>query len=293
MPFAPNLLHLQAARGATAWIRGLMVKNAISPIFAVGLVGGLLVACGSSSDAGEHGAASAVSAADETCTATFHWLQKDAYKNTGGRTSALWPPHTTTMIDVVCKDASGNQTYTTSAFKENHGTKPGDLDASGRAYLDDVKQATATGSRASVQGLLDAYAGCACDATTQFLGMDSVKEDLTVQNIVAKFADYAALHLTCSGDKTTEDVVGMMKAGDIEGVLAAYPGCAWQSGYGALDGLEQAAGTLFPDLSKYHVCNNDAELEAQLFQTFAKNGTAPACDSTSKLCSGPTFFYSP
>jgi hypothetical protein len=41
------------------------------------------------------------------------------------------------------------------------------------------------------------------------------------------------------------------------------------------------------------VCNNDAKLEAALFAQFAADGTAPACDSSSKTCKGPSFFYSP
>src|ERR1700722_18239778 len=37
--------------------------------------------------------ADASSPANESCYGVFTWLQKDAYSNTGGRSTALWPPH--------------------------------------------------------------------------------------------------------------------------------------------------------------------------------------------------------
>src|SRR5262245_29962560 len=64
----------------------------------------LVFACGGSKDSPGEGSqnVSGKEGPAETCTATFRWLQKDAYKNTGGRSTALWPPHTTTVLDVQC-----------------------------------------------------------------------------------------------------------------------------------------------------------------------------------------------
>jgi hypothetical protein len=260
-----------------------------------------VVACGGSDGPTSDGTASAVGTKPETdpakaaesCTATFRWLQKDAYKNTGGRTSSAWPPHTTTQLDVRCVDAKGNETFSTSAFRENHGSKPGQLDANGKPLLDEVRHTDATGTRDQVLALVDSYKGCECDPTTQFLSMDVAKEDVSMQKILAGFADYTSAHLGCSGGVTTQDVVGKLQSGDFEGALAGFQSCEWASGYGWLDGLTQSAKGVLPDLSAYHVCNNDAKLEAALFAQFTTNGTAPACDSTSDVCKGPAFFYQP
>ena len=83
--------------------------------------------CGSSgagADAGLDG--STEGGAGEICTATFRWLQKDAYKSTPGRNSALWPPHTTTTLSVECGGADGGY-----AFHDNHGTAPTATDDAG------------------------------------------------------------------------------------------------------------------------------------------------------------------
>jgi hypothetical protein len=257
---------------------------------------GVALACGGSGDQVASGSDSNVNAregAPETCTASFHWLQKDAYKNTGGRTTALWPPHTTTTLDVRCTSADGKETFTASAFKENHGTKPGTLDPNGKPFLVDVKHVEAKGTRDQLTKLLDAYKRCDCEAATEFLSMDMVKEDLTMKKILEAFADYAGQHLSCSGDATTNDVVTLLKNAEYERVLAALPSCTWEKDYGFLEGLTSAAQGVLPDLSKFHVCNNDAKLEAALFARFAADGTTPACDAATDTCKGPAFFYSP
>ena len=54
---------------------------------------GATVTSGTGGNADEAQAMTA--APDDSCTATLHFLQKDAYKDGAGRSSDLWPPHTT------------------------------------------------------------------------------------------------------------------------------------------------------------------------------------------------------
>jgi hypothetical protein len=262
-------------------------------LIALALLSVAAVACGSSHGASADGSESDVTASDETCTATFHWLQKDAYKNTGGRSTALWPPHTTTTLEVHCADASGKETFSTNTFKENHGTKPGQVDANGKPFLVETKKADAKGTREQIAKLVDAYQSCGCDASTQFLSMDLVKDDLSSKKILLAFATYAEKHLTCTGDTTPQDVLLMIQNDEFEQAATAIAGCTWAAGYSFEDGMKTAAAGVLPDLSKFHVCNNDAKLEAALFSQFTADGTAPACDATADTCKGPAFFYTP
>jgi hypothetical protein len=251
-----------------------------------------VAACGGAHDRSD-GAESDLVSQSEKCTATFHWLQKDAYKNTAGRSTALWPPHTTTTLEVHCVGANGQETFSTNTFKENHGTKPGQLDANHKPLLEEVKRTEATGTRDQMDKLVDAYQSCGCDAATQFLSMDMVKDDLSTKKILAAFAEYAAKHLTCAGERKVQDVALMLANEEFEQALTVIPTCSWGAGYGFEDGLRSAAAGILPDLSKFHVCNNDAKLEAALFAQFTTDGSAPACDSTGDTCRGPAFFYNP
>jgi hypothetical protein len=245
-----------------------------------------------SSDDGS-GSSGAQAATDETCTATFHWLQKDAYKNTGGRTSSAWPPHTTTQVDVVCNDADGNETFRTSTFQSNHGTEPGAVDANGRVYLDEVKTDSTTAPRATLQQFVASYKQCECDPETTFLSLDSAKGD-TEKAILGEVENYVTAHLICTGDVATSDVVTMIDTGDYAGALAAATNsCSWEAGYGFADGFKQATTAVVSSLSEYHVCNNDAQLQAGLWTTLTSSGQVAACDNTSTICHGPSFFYNP
>ena len=284
------------------WIRG-------SRLFAVGAALVALAGCaanagpqtdstsssveqGKSPSDGNAASDGAGSESSETCTATFRWLQKDAYKNTGGRTDAAWPPHTTTAVDVVCADADGNETFRTSAYRENHGTAPGAVDANGRQYLDEVKTATTSAPRATLQAFVASYKDCECAPETTFLSLDSVKGD-TEKQILGEVENYVSAHLVCSGSVATSDVVSMIDSGDYAGALAASSSCSWEEGYGFADGFKQATSAVVSSLSDYHVCNNDAKLQAGIWDTLVSNGEVAACDNTGAACHGPAFFYNP
>jgi hypothetical protein len=235
------------------------------------------------------GGGAGADAGSETCTATFAWLQKDAYKETGGRSSPLWPPHTTTTLDITCDGQ-----VVRSAFRENHGTKPDAVDKNGDVFLVKVASKDVTGKRAALEALTDSYEKCEC--ATKFLSMDSLG-DTTIQLVVKEVSDYIAAHLTCTGAVDANGLVTILQHGDIEGVLGVLPNCTWAAGFDWSNGFDTALQKIIADaqeaLSDYHVCNNDAELEATLFEDFDKTGQPGTCALDSALCHGPKWFYEP
>jgi hypothetical protein len=226
---------------------------------------------------------------NQSCTATFTWLQKDAYKETAGRSSDLWPPHTTTQIDVSC----GGQVVK-SAFRENHGTKPSDKDATGALFLVPVGTMEANATWSEMEPMLSAYESCECG--TGFLSMDALG-DAAVQKLVAEIEQYVLAHLACTGAVDAPGLVQKLKAGDIAGVLAVLPSCTWEAGFDWSLGFDDALGKVIAaakeTLADYHVCNNDAELQATLFDGFRKTGAVTACDGSGATCHGPKWFYAP
>jgi hypothetical protein len=96
-----------------------------------------LTACGDDESTSGSGASSNNT---QDCTATLHFLQKDAYRDGAGRSSPLWPPHTTTVLDYYCQEnAAGDATNV------NHGTAPDDTDAMGQVILDETGTVAVSG----------------------------------------------------------------------------------------------------------------------------------------------------
>jgi hypothetical protein len=267
------------------------------------LLAALAAGCGTdhgstTADAPGGGKADQISSTDERCAATFHWLQKDAYRSTAGRTSELWPPHTTTTLEVSCTPAGASEAQlVVRAYRENHGTAPDAVDADGNVFLVDVKQsAPVTGTREELLRLVDAYRGCECAPRTRFLSLDSLQDE-AVAGVVAEVSKYLGAHLTCDNGVQVAQLVAWLRMGQIEPLVAALPGCSWESGFRLSDGFDAAAQQVLQDaadgLEGYHVCNNDAELQSALFAAFANDHTIGACDASSPLCSGPQWFYRP
>jgi hypothetical protein len=221
------------------------------------------------------------------CEVTFRWLQKDAYANRAGRTSELWPPHTTTVIDVACR---GMEPY--SKFRANHGTAPGDVDAAGTPILVEVKRSPPVrASRPRTLDLLTAYQACECEPTTAFLSTSAVDQGKG-QALLASLAGYLQAHLSCP-DLDVAQLAASVQKGEFDRVLEAVSSCTWDTGEGWAAGFETASKTVLgADFANYHVCNNDAQLEAALFDTFASGAPIQACGD-SPLCHGPKWFYTP
>jgi hypothetical protein len=241
---------------------------------------------GSGGETGAGGDASSSSGGAEVCEATFRVLQKDAYKETAGRSSDLWPPHTTTVLEVTCDGDAVDD-----AFEANHGTEPGQTDANGDVILVEVASYAVEGSRAELSDLLAAYADCDCEAETEFLSLDSLQGDLA-EGLMETVLGYVQTNLTCPGDDL-DALLGALQAGDFETAVTIFPTCEWVGGASFEQGLSEAftevvaaTGALLDD---YHVCNNDAAVQMALFDGFAADGTltCPGGD----LCHGPLWFY--
>lgn len=239
------------------------------------------------SDATTGGDATSTSSGEaETCTATFRVLQKDAYKETAGRSSDLWPPHTTTVIEVACDGEVIDE-----VFQANHGTAPGDVDAAGDVIL--VEQATyeAVGTRAELGDLLDAYLACSCESETEFLSLDSLQGELA-EGLLGTVIGYVETNLTCPGT-TLDDLVAALEMGDVETATAIFPTCTWAGGTSFEAGLSEAFAEIVAEtgelLADYHVCNNDAAVQMALFDRFAADGSL-AC-ARGDACRGPLWLY--
>ena len=253
----------------------------------------LVAACGGTppaepAPAGDPGKADAISGGRADCTATFRWLQKDAYASRAGRTSDLWPPHTTTVLDVACGDSRPR-----SIVRENHGTSPGQKDADGQEILVEVKRSAAVPATASqIDALVGAYRACECAPATAFLSMDDLGQD-RVAMLLRSLASYVEAHMICDGLGAGE-LGGMIAAGSVADAVAALSSCVWDSGDDWATGFQAAAQQILgAENDRYHVCNNDAELEAALWDGFAAGREVTACDAKSPLCLGPKWFYAP
>lgn len=228
-----------------------------------------------------------------SCEATFEWLQKDAYKDTAGRSSELWPPHTTTTLAVACKGST-----VASAFQANHGTEPGQKDANGDVILVNTKSARVTGSKSRLTALVDAYKVCSCDGEggTQFLSLDSIKDEAT-QGLIDKLAGYTEANLTCSGERSSSDLAALLRAGNLNEFLAGLEGCQFPAGTTFSGGFDEATTQLIADakeaLAGYHVCNNDAALQAKLIETYQQSGQVAPCTPSDDICKGPRWLYTP
>lgn len=230
------------------------------------------------------------------CEATFVWLQKDAYKETAGRSSPAWPPHTTTTLDAYCTTRSAGRQKLGGAFQANYGTEPGAVDKNGKVFLVEVKRETVKGSKTSMLRLLDAYKTCGCDPD-KFLSMDKLKGDVGDQllaDVVKTIEDNTKLTCTASGGKTS--LVEALKVGDFEKAIAIVPTCTFDGGDlgSTLDqALAEVAKGTQKTLADYHVCNNNAALQSALLDGFKTKGDVQACSAKSPLCSGPKWLYNP
>jgi hypothetical protein len=225
-----------------------------------------------------------------SCEARFRYWQKDAYRETAGRDFPYWPVHTTTELQVVCD----GETLVTRSMP-NHGTDVGQLDANGEVILVETREAmVARGSKVELLALVDAYATCSCDDATTFLSLDTVGETLG-RDLRLALEEYLREQLECSSD--LDVALAAIQRGDLEGGLAAIEACTWKDGGSFAEGLDTAAAALASTASQklddYHVCNNDAELQADLFDRFRSSAVVSPCNAGSALCRRPTWFYEP
>ena len=249
----------------------------------------LLLGCGN--DAGTADADAGADALDEICTATFSWWQKDAYLDAAGRSTGLWPPHTTTTLTVACGAPGEVALPVAGAEMVNHGTSTTAATDEGAQILALMRAETTTGARDELLGLVAAYEQCECGTT--FLSMDTLSDD-AVMELVTELATYLTANMTCpEEDGGVDQLVADLEAGDIAAVLSMVPDCSftagsWQEGLdAALTAVIAASSDVLAD---YHVCNNDALLQAGLWDGFLASGVSGSCDTTASLCAGPAWY---
>jgi hypothetical protein len=259
------------------------------PVVGVAFACTVKVKHGAGGSSGGHGG----SPASPDCTAEFVWLQKDAYKDTPGRTTSLWPPHTTTTLSVTCPGESQPASY---VYQENHGTPPTGTDDAGALLLTEMRSDTVTGSKAELLDLVTAYEACVCDPVTMFLSMDSLS-GAAAQDLMKSVVAYFQTNLSCPNSGGTAALVSEIEQGDFATAISQFPACTWNDGATFVDGLNQALAAFLQGtketLAGYHVCNNDATLQATLFEGFKATGAITACDKSSATCQGPIWFYNP
>ena len=229
------------------------------------------------------------------CRAVLRRLQKDAYRETGGRTSTFWPPHTTTSLEVWCDNVRVGY-----ASMNNHGSAPDDVDVDGNPLLEESCNGQVDGTKDELLQLLANYQKCEC--ATTFLGLDSVKSDL-IPELLASVATQMKSGLTCPDAATLDQVVAFVQdrgvVGTDDGIggmahfLALVAQCSWTSSSWP-DVLQNALQSAFTTdgkpLNGYHVCNNDSDIQTNLFNAFVSGQAVPTCDAHDALCAGPSLF---
>ncbi len=224
------------------------------------------------------------SSGGDECTATMRWMQKDAYAEYAGRTSNAWPPHTTMELRVNC--GSG----TSVSEQVNHGTAVSATDPSGTPILVRVKTESVDGTEAEMTALANAFDSCHCNGT-QILSMDSLSDPL-VQDVIGDIRGYVTANMQCTG-ATPAEIAAMLQGGDADAALVELDNCTWNTGHSWETAFETALASSGGNLDGYHVCNNDAMLQADLWDGFASGAGVTSCSLNAPVCSGPEFFYTP
>ncbi len=222
------------------------------------------------------------------CSLRMEWLQKDAYREGPGRSSPFWPPHTTMLLSVRCPGEADR------AFVDlNHGTSPDAVAPDGTPILATVAASEEVAPRGAALALAEAFTACECG--TDFLSLDALDAGL-VEQVVGELAGWLDGKLTCP-DPGLPGLVGLLQGGDVDGALALAAQCDFVPGADWGQGFDEALGavlmTLQAELASYHVCNNDARLQAALWWDFVGDGVVGACDAASVGCNGPAWYYEP
>ena len=220
---------------------------------------------------------------DEPCRGTFRWMQNDAYADVGGRNNDYWPPHTTTIFEVACGDRLER-----SFVMVNHGGPHDATDAAGTPILEEVGRSAKTGTRAELLAVGETIRDCKC--SNEFLSTATVEEE-TERELIGSLAAVAERRLECPTADARSAVLEGLRAPDLERVIESFAGCSWEGGNeAAFDRALEAAGE---KLEGYHVCNNDARLQAELWARFQSGRGVPRCEPAAAVCNGPLWFYEP
>jgi len=225
----------------------------------------------------------------EIHSGTLTVMQKDAYSNNPGRNNLIWPPHTTTVFEWT----DGKQ------VQLNHGTAPDEKNANGELLLDVVKVYHFTGKREDLEKLEQVYINAICDIengkpSNTFLSMIEGKTELekVVLESLGEFITDDSNNFS-HGNLTKEAVLQIISSGDVSKLMPLLQ----NSGLSEIQILtafniilKNSFIKLGNDLSNYHVCNNDAELQVELIKNFINTGKVQMPD---RRCTGPMIYYFP
>ncbi|MFK7823734.1 MAG: hypothetical protein AB8G05_06245 [Oligoflexales bacterium] len=215
------------------------------------------------------------------CTISFHWYQKDSFQNYPKRIAKFWPPHTTTELDIQCQ---GESSFSNKHAQNNHGTGP-DKIVHGIQVLQKIKTVLIKSTEAAARDLDRAYRSCECSGT--YFSMEELNGES--RKVFSALAENTSRILNCS---ERSRVVEDLKKGKISKDLLVSCGAAskqdWEKSF------NDALSHLSDPLDSYHVCNNDAMLQANLIEEFVTKGKVVACGGDSNaVCRGPKVFYEP
>lgn len=222
---------------------------------------------------------------DKVYTATFSVLQKDGYSNIAGRTSALWPPHTTTVFSWSLG----------SAVQLNHGQAIDVVDKKGNFLLEEVEVYSLSGTANDFSALQEAYMNAACDADNKLVfGISIASSNLEkavldgVKEMVRADASFKT-----AGFVSKDSLLALFEQREYGLVVKELPNCNWKQS----DWKTAFETSLATELAKegktsadYHICNNDAYLQVELIKNFIATGKV---ELNIGSCDGPRWYYAP
>ena len=220
-------------------------------------------------------------------TGTLTVMQKDAYSDVAGRSSDLWLPHTTTVF----------KWSNDSVVQVNHGTAPGEVDANGNEFLVIVKTYTFTGTKNQIEALQTAYESATFDigTTNKFLNLTDGTGVLETSFItgIRNYITNGAAGIPDNGDISRDSLVALFDAGLYKEFGEHLPSFSWdQAKWNYV--LETVLGNVLTaigeNLSDYHVCNDDADLQVRLIKNFIATGKI---EVPAKVDDGPMMYFTP
>ena len=223
---------------------------------------------------------------EKTYDGTLTVLQKDAYSDVAGRSSDLWPPHTTTVFEWE----NGKE------VQLNHGTSPEETDANGNLFLVETKVYSFSGTKSQMESLQAKYKEAIYDDDTHhFLNLEDGTAALE-QSFLTGIKEYmidGTNGLTITGPVSIDSLITLFEIGDYYSFGSALPNCNWtQSNW--IIAFESVLGDVLGDLGEnledYHVCNDDASLQVGLIKNYISTGKV---EIPAKLNDGPMMFYTP
>jgi len=220
------------------------------------------------------------------CAVRFAWFQKDVLSDDDGLNHEPWPTHTTTALEWNCLGTDFDY-----ATVSNHGTGYTDLTPTGDFALDmELWTDEHPVSESGLAALVAAYSDCSCDAATTVQPLDAL-DDPGVADLLDGVAGLVRDRLICARGTSVEDIADQLAAGEIDRVLDTTQACHFAEGVSWSDLFDDAYQAHVGELAATHVSNNDAALQAALFEAWQETGTLGPCDAAGALCTGPLWFY--